>query len=236
MPTTENVGATLKWALSFIKYQPLTIGGDEPALSNADTVLKTILGPPFGWPWNRSTAILNLTLAAGQDYKINVPDFGFLEGASIIDPTTSKPMELTIRTQLQLDANEERPQYVAAQLDDGAGNITFRVVPSPDKAYIVVLTFQRKAPTITSLASYWAPVPDQFMYIPRWGFLALGCLIVNDARFPVFNAKFVAHLLSAQGGVDELQRNIFIQNWLQVTTNAQAAQLATQQRSQARAQ
>jgi hypothetical protein len=59
-------------------------------------------------------------------------------------------------------------------------------------------------------------------------------LIGNDARFNEYNQKFVTALLSAQGGLTDLERNLFLGNWLRATTQLQGAALATTERYKAR--
>lgn len=233
MPSTVNLFSTVMWTLPHVRSQPLQIAGQEPALGNANLIMQTVCGPPFKWPWNREA--LTFTCTPGtQDYTEPVIDFGFLESASLIDPTTNKPKELTIQLDLELDAQSERPSYVSHQIDDGLGNHTFRLSPSPDQAYLVVLTQQKKPPPLTSLGSLWTPVPDELAYIINHGFLSLSMLLTNDERFQVFNQRFMAHLLGRQGGLSEMERNIFIGNWMTITGMMQTGQLNTQQRIAAR--
>lgn len=228
MPSTINLFQTLMWTLPHVRYQPLQISGQEPALGHANLVLQTILGPPFKWPWNR--APIYFTCSPGvQDYSVSLADFGFLESGSLIDPSTSRPKELAVQVDLEMDAQSERPAYVSQQLDDGLGNYTFRLSPSPDQAYPVVLTYQKKPQLMTSLGSLWAPVPDELGYVVNHGFLALAALINNDPRFQIFSQRFAAHLLGRQTGLDEMERNIFLANWMQINTMLQSSQMKTQQ-------
>src|SRR5277367_5509362 len=56
MSSTINLAATVNWALPFLSYKPVNQGiNNEPAISCANTVLQTILGPPFSWRWNRAS-------------------------------------------------------------------------------------------------------------------------------------------------------------------------------------
>lgn len=228
MPSTVNLFQTLMWTLPHVRYQPLLIAGQEPALGHANLVLQTVCGPPFKWPWNRAP-ISFLATPEIQDYIVPVVDFGFLESGSVIDPDTSKPKEITVQLDLELDAQTERPAYVSHMLDDGMGNHTFRLSPSPDKAYLVVLTHQKKPPLMTSLGSLWAPIPDELAYVVNHGFLSLAMLINNDPRFQIVNQRFTAHLLGRQTGLDEMERNIFLANWMQINSMLQSSQMKTQQ-------
>ena len=204
----------------------------EPALSSAALVLQTVLGAPFAWPWNR--AILNYTTAV-QDYVYaGLNTFDHLEGGSVVPSAGGKSLELMVRTILQQENQQGRGYYLSPLIDDGQGNITFRLSPAPDQSYDITAIFQKKAPTIASLAQTWAPIPDQLNFIPQWGFLAMMSLIGNDARFNEYNAKFITGLLGAQGGLTELERNIFLANWTRVMAQLQGNQLATSERYKAR--
>jgi hypothetical protein len=67
MGSNVTIQNTLSWESAFLEQQPQLINGLEPALSSAQLVLDTILGPPFAWPWNRG--ILSFT-TANQDYTV----------------------------------------------------------------------------------------------------------------------------------------------------------------------
>lgn len=237
MANLNNLQGSLNWCGSFLKFQPLAIGGNEPALTSANIVLQTILGPPFCWRWNRTQ--VNFTCIATpvtQDYVVAVSDFGFLEKVWIKSPTATDIKELQVRTSLSLTLEAARSQFLAAQADDNNGNITFRLSAAPDLAYVATVLYQKKPPLFTSLANTWAPVPDEYSYIYNWGLLALLSLLLNDARFPIFNQKFIAHLLGAADGLDDMQRNIFLGNWLEVTKSFDRAKLNSSQGINARGQ
>jgi len=232
MPSTVTLQNTVNWSKAFLEQQPLLINGMEPALGSSNLVLQTVLGPPFTWPWNRRVISYATN---GQDYQMpGLQDFGFLEGGVVYPVTGGKPWEIQVKQTLHFEAQQARPQYCAPFLDDGAGNITFRLVPSPDQGYSVTLHYQRRATTLMSMAYTWSPVPDDKNYICQWGFLALMSLIGNDARFNEYNQKFMTGLLAAQGGLTDLERNIFIGNWTRVLSQVQGTQLGTQERYKAR--
>lgn len=228
MASTRNLQATIRWALPFINFQPVEITGNEPVLECANMIMQTILGPPFCWAWNRGVVTINC-LVSIQDYLQNVADFGFIEGGSVAYPDGSDVKELEVSRVLSSSVDQERPANVASQADDNAGNITFRFMGPPDKNYTAVLFYQRKAPPMTSLASLWSPIPDHLSYISNWGLLAMLAILNKDNRFPIFNDKFLSHLLGAQEGLDEMARNLFLSNWLQVTRAVEQSQLKVQQ-------
>lgn len=231
MPSTATLQQTANWALSYLEQQPVLINGMEPALSSANLILQTILGPPFAWPFNRS--ILSFS-ASAQDTEITgLTDFGFLEGGTV-KGANGKAWEVSVKNFMVADMQQARPHFCSPFLDDGEGNVTFRLTPAPDQVYAVVLPYQRKARTMTSMASTWAPFPDERHYICQWGFLALMSLISNDARFNEYNAKFITGLLGNQGGLTDLERNIFLANWTRVMSQLQGVQLGTAERYKAR--
>src|ERR1700735_2746896 len=51
---TIKLKQTVEWAKRFIGNRASVIGNSlEPAVTNANLILQTILGPPFKWRWNR---------------------------------------------------------------------------------------------------------------------------------------------------------------------------------------
>jgi hypothetical protein len=233
--STITIAATANWALPLLEMQPLEILGMEPALSSANLVLQTILGPPMAWPFNRSIASYT---SAAQDVQLSLPDYGFLEGGTV-QPSTGTgqlPWSLKVKNYLDTDQSATRPEHISPLLDDGMGNITFRLHPAPEQSYNVLGIYQRRAPQLQSMGYTWAPVPDERAYIYEWGFLALMSLIGNDARFNVYNSKFITSILGAQGGLTEMERNIFLANWTRVMSQLQATQLETAERYRAREQ
>lgn len=180
-----------------------------------------------GVTWtNMGPVIANAT----GSYSLN-----WIETSSVQD-SKSKWFELTSKLVLGLDSATARPQYLAAQSDDGLGNVTFRLMPVPDAAYPVAITLQQKPPLFTKTSQLWTPMPDEYSRIYNWGFLSLMWLFADDPRFQMANAKFVSGLLGASEGLTETQRNIFLQNWQQITGQPMSNQDKMQQGYQARGQ
>jgi hypothetical protein len=227
MSSLENLSQTNVWTGPYVHFQPLAIGGQDPALANANLIKQTILGPPFVWPWNRVETNGTACTAGTQDYTLSLPDFGFIEKAWI--QFGSEVKEVTNQRTLSRDSAQERPQFISVQKDDGAGNLTFRLSPTPNKAYTLTICYQRKSYPLLSLGSRWDPIPDELGYLYKYGYLGLSMMITGDARFPIFNDRFISHLLGAQDGLDEMQRNIFLSNWLDVMKQVQRASSHTQQ-------
>ena len=232
MGSTRTVQSSLNWMASLIEQQPTAINGMEPALTAANMVLGVVLGAPFTWPWNRGQANFNATT---QDTAVaGLTDFGFLEGGSVYAAGAQSPMAIIVKRLLEQDTSQARALHMSIFEDDGAGNITFRLSPGPDQEYSCNAIYQKKPPVIQSLGYLWSPVPDEKAYLCDWGLLSLMSLIGNDARFNEYNQKFVLSMLQSQGGLEEMERNIFIANWTLVTSQFQSSQLRTAQRVQAR--
>jgi hypothetical protein len=141
---------------------------------------------------------------------------------------------MTSKLCLGKDSRQGRPGNIAAQSDDGQGNVTFRLMPAPSAAFPVSVTIQQKPTLFTSVSQTWAPIPDEFSHIFNWGFLSLMWLFSDDPRFGVANQKFVSQLLGASEGLTETQRNIFLQNWQAITGQPISNSDALQQGVQAR--
>jgi hypothetical protein len=156
-----------------------------------------------------------ITATTTQDYTVAAPNFSHIEHASLLDisKTPSMWMELKVKNNLALDSNLARPLNINPHSQDASGNMTFRVMPAPNKAYPVEVHLQKAAALITSLNSTWAPLPDFMEYIYNWGFLYFMWLFADDARAPLAGQHFVTALLSRSEGLDEQERDIFLSNW-----------------------
>jgi hypothetical protein len=160
------------------------------------------------------------TNATTQDYTIPVPSFSHIEHASVQDLTgpssayvPGKWFELTVKNNLALEASKSRPMFISPHVEDGNGNMTFRVSAAPDKPYPVTIHVQLAAPGITSINQTWAPLPDFMQYIYDWGFLALMYMFADDPRQAYANNQFKAALLGRAEGLTEEEKNIFLNNW-----------------------
>jgi hypothetical protein len=233
--------SVIEWVRPYVGNLYMLLDGTlEPAVSNANLILSTILSPPFCWEWNRNTTTFNCVTAENQvDYEEEISDFGFLEAADITVPTGAPTdantiYQLQLEKKLQRSSQPGRPGQIMVFLDDQDGNITFRLgTTCPDLAYTVTLTYQKAIQPFTKL-NVNIPIPDKLMHIFRYGFLALAFLYDQDPRFTEMNQKFIAALLGAQQGLDETQRNIFLGNWYQLIADEQAAIVKVQQGHQAR--
>lgn len=143
----------------------------------------------------------------------------------------------SISNVLGADAALGQPNTLAPQIDDNAGNITFRIMPIPDATYQITVIFQKKiAALIAATATTWTPIPDHFSHIYQLGFLSLMMAYWNDPRYQIFNAKFVSALLGVAEGISEDQKNIFLAAWLQSMTQQQVTGFKAQQGTAAKGQ
>ena len=194
-----------------LRLAPLVgVGGyaNEPAFSIANQVLQQLLAPPLAWPWNRKTNAGTAMVAGTQDYTVVLTDFGWLEKATIT--LGSAINELEIAGVLPEESKQARPMRIAAQTDDGAGNIKFRLFPVPDQAYTLTLTYQAAAPLFTKLTQTWAPVPDRLQHLYTTGFLARAYELADDGRFPMTLQLFLSQVAAANSGLSETQKNLFL--------------------------
>ena len=209
--TTNTIIGTANWAAAFILNRPtqgVANAYQDPALTLANLIMATILAPPFAWQWNRASVTQAVT-AGTSDYSIALPNFGWLEKATITYPTppSSGPsvFELEIITSVAVDPRQNRPFKICPVLDDNAGNITFRLFPTPDQAYTLTLTYQNapiKATTLFgtslgSITSIAAAVAGSTTYTASGGFtggaangLAGQYLIISSATSSANNGVF----------------------------------------------
>lgn len=191
--------------------QSCTVGG------NTGTTYPTAFSTTVGGTTVDGSAVWTNLGSIGVPTSSNYR-FGWIETVSVQDVTLdpAKWFEIQFNLVLGLDSTQARPGRVAAQADDGNGNITFRMMPVPDEAYPVVITLQQKPLLFTSTQQTWTPIPDDYSHIFNWGFLSLMWLFADDTRFTTANQKFVAALLSANEGLSETQRNIWLNSWNQM--------------------
>jgi hypothetical protein len=82
MAATVTLDQTINWVRPYLNWANLSIGAaGEPAISSANLILQTLVGPPFKWPWNRGTAKFQ-TIQGVQDYTMNITQFGYMEAVS----------------------------------------------------------------------------------------------------------------------------------------------------------
>lgn len=212
MPSTSTIQlqSTVNTAQLFLHSAPLaTVGGvaNEPAFTIANTVMSLILAPPLAWPWNRSTKEITLVVGT-QDYTASIPNFGWLETASVtVNDTT---FQLEIKQHLSEESNQQRPNLISVHSTDGEGNWTFRLMAIPDQAYTLTLTYQQVAPLFTGLVQTWSPIPDTLSPLFSLGFRAFSYEYSTDPRWMNTLQLFLTQLANINGGLSDEQKNLFL--------------------------
>jgi hypothetical protein len=224
---TLTVQNAITFTRAYIKQQSLFVNNQEPALGAAQIVLNTILGPPFTWRTNRSNVSIAINTPGGSDYTVYVPTLGHIETQWMIDDN-GKNYQLGGAISLAQVGGEKQPTKVAPQYDDNAGNVTFRFDSIPDKRYTAYFDFQQKAPLVTSAAQPLGTMPDELGHLFYVGFLAWAGMLVNDARFPIWEKRFLADLLSMQDGLDDQAKMIFAGEWTNLTRTVMRSAGSTQ--------
>lgn len=163
--------------------------------------------------------------------------FAWIENSSVQDTLQGVPYwkEMTSKIVLGLESAQSRPNFISAQIDDGLGNITFRLLPTPDTVYPVVITIQEKPPIFKSVQQTWDPIPDEYSHIYNWGFLAMMWMFADDPRYASANDKFITSLLATHDGLTQTQLNIMLQNWPMLSGQQNYMAMSQQQGTQARA-
>ena len=233
--STNTLLSSMEWAKKFVFNRQLSLGDfKEPAITAANVVKQTMMGPPFKWRWNRQVITFN-TIIGQQDYA-QASNFGWIENASVQDTgvSPSKWYPLTPKIDLTLDTSLARPANISAQLDDLNGTITFRLLPVPDKVYPVSITVQNKAALFTSLNQTWGPIPDEYSYIYQLGFLSYMYEFADDSRWIGARQRFISSLLGASQGLTATEVNLFLNNWQTVSAATTQKEMILQQGTQAR--
>jgi hypothetical protein len=228
MASTIPLSRTIALAQQFVRNAPLTFTGptdNDPAFSNADWVRQFILAPPFAWNWNREETQIDCVIGE-TDYEVSLPTFGWIEKAILtLVADGSQTTELEICTSLAPESNPNLPTRIAAQLEDGEGNITFRLSPAPDALYTLTVITQKAAPQFGETTDFWSPIPNYLSFLFNTGFQAKTYEYLADPRFTTVMQLFMSQLIAANNGLSESQVNIFLSDRF----NTQREQLAIQQ-------
>lgn len=196
-----------------------TSTSSDPAFSNADWVMQTILAPPFAWSWNRAGASPSVptfpTIIGNTDYKVNLPSFGWIEKAVAYDPSSGYyAFELQNELVMGAETLPNQMTRIAAQYRDTSDNITFRLTPAPDKIYNIVVEYQKSAPQFSALTQTWSPVPDYLSYIYNEGMLAKCAEYCGDPRSQGALQLFLTDLVGVSEGLNITQRNLWLDSKL----------------------
>jgi hypothetical protein len=182
--------------------------------------------------------VTNATIvtASSSQFTLNINSSNVVSAGDTGTATVGTTTEITqIVNVLGSGTELGAPVNIAPQLDDNAGNITFRLLPIPGRVYTVGTIWQNRIPALmTSLSSTWAPIPDHYSFIYQAGFTALMLAYTHDPKWQQFNQQFIARLLSTSEGWNADQRNVFLNTWIMQTEQMQAQNLVTMQGAQAR--
>jgi hypothetical protein len=188
----------------FLSLGPDTSSGTFTSLTSQDYVV----APPAGY---------NAAGGATQGW------FSHIDHASVYDVSSTTPrwVELTVKNNLSLDSVTGRATFISPESEDANGNMTFRVMPSPDEAYPISIHAMLTPPQITSVNQTWAPLPDYLQNVYTLGFLSFMMAFNDDPRAPMYNSQFKAAILARQDGLTQEERDIFLNNWDMLTSRQQ---------------
>lgn len=234
----NTLTTTINYAQPYIGYSPLTDGvALNPAISVANMILCTILNAPNTFGFNRNENVDTETIAETQDYDINISDLNFIERVTLTD-TNGKVWEVPKvmnYAALSVQATQGRPQSVCLLKNNFAGNNTIRFSLVPDAVYTINITYQKIPVLMAALTDGWSGIPDIYQDIYNNLFLAEAYAVtLDDASATKYRARGMAALLAKSEGLTEMLKNLFLDTTNE--TQAQAAQLAVTQATQARAQ
>ena len=232
MASTIQLERTIQRSQQFIRLSPLTFAANtanDPAFSNADWVKQEILAPPNTYRWNRTGATPTnptFTTVIGQtDYPVSLSNFGFIEKAVAYDPNNAfASYELQNGLIYGADTLPNQPARIAAQYDNDAGQVTFRIFPAPDAVYNIVVEWQASASLFTSTTNTWTPIPDYLSYIYNTGFDAKSYEYMSDPRYSGTMQLFYTQIANVAEGLSATERNIWLADKLASVREMAAAQ------------
>ena len=218
--TTIKIQDTLNWVAAFVQQRPTTgVAGipNEPGLTAANKVMQSILAPPFKWSWNRKEDSTLTCTAGTTDYAVSLSDWGFLEKAYGTLASNDPPVfEIEVAQVLSKESKENRPQKIAPITDDNNGTITFRLLPAPDKAYVITLEYQKAAILVSSVGATWAPIPDRYAFLYEAGLLAYMQGIYSAQLYMANMQIFFRQLVGAAEGLTATEKAIFLEDQLRI--------------------
>lgn len=192
----------------------------QPGLRCVNTVKETMLGSPLVWRFNRGTFSIAISNGGGTDYTKVITDLGRIETQWLTD-ANGKELELNGAVELAKVSGVRRPMRVAPVYDDNLGNLVFRFDAVPNQNYTAYFDYQRKSQPLTSPASTFKPIPDEFGYLLQKGVLSECALLVEDSRFTIWRQEWLAGVLATQDGLDAQAKAIFFEQMMNVGRTAQ---------------
>jgi hypothetical protein len=80
----------------------------------------------------------------------------------------------------------------------------------------------------------WSPLPDQFSDVYNWLFLSEVLAQDDDARSQIYRQRGIGSFLAKATGLSEMQKNVFVQQWMRRSANQLTMQQTTSQGNQGR--
>lgn len=116
-----------------------------------------------------------------------------------------------------------------------ANNGTFVIVSCSSTSLVVANSAgaDETTPAYAVNAS-WYPIPDYYSDIYNWLFLSEALSVTDDPRSQLYRQRGVAAFLAKSSGLTEMQKNAFIQQWMNYSRETQSLVLQVQQSNQAR--
>lgn len=146
-------------------------------------------------------------------YQKMAPQFGpffISSAANAVGPNTTYNGTFDI-TSFPAGANAVITGFVAHVVNNG----TFPVVSVTPTALTVVNAAGVSEVIPAYVSNYaWDPIPDQYSDIYNNLFLSEAMAMVDDPRAQQYRQRGVAAFLSKASGLTEMQKNIFVQQWL----------------------
>lgn len=240
----QTIQNSIDFALTYIQYSPLSAGtNNEPAITIANWTQNLVVGPPFGWAWNRGENSSTSTAAGTQDYTIAVTDFGFLEKVSLTDSTGAVWDVPDVYNNLAkgiADPNKNkqgRPNSACVLQVTYGTNLKLRFIGVPDAVYLITLTYQKLVTPMAALSGgpgTWT-IPPQYSDIYNNLFLGEAMSVVDDNKANIYRQRGVTALLAKAEGLTEMQKNAFLEQfWARQGRQELSGTLRAQQGNQAR--
>lgn len=186
-------------------------GNTVAAYNSTNTATPTGSSWSGGWvitavPSSTSFRFTHASSGLAVSGSAGIFNFGWLESASMVDANDrSAPrsvLSLQASRTLPVSGIVSTPTKVAVS-DNGNGIITVRTdCVGGSTPWAISLVYQAKAPTLLTLDSTWAPIPDQFAFVYRQVFLAAAFRFVNSNRADNEYKKAQAMIMKALGRDD----------------------------------
>ncbi len=139
--------------------------------------------------------------------------------------------ELEVKDTLAQESVLGQPAYISAITDDNNGNITFRLQGAPDQAYELNVIYQKTPGNFSATSDFWNPIPDYLSYLYNSGFLGKALEYKGDERFAYEHQQFLKQVVSANDGLTEEQKSIFLGDRLNVAREQGSLQSSQQARN-----